>query len=80
MLGFGFWSAGIAGFGLIQSNENKLNNNLKYKKASNDDTYQHYFGQLISQGYDPKIAEEYAKKYTEKQLFSEALESANSDN
>lgn len=80
LLGFGFWSAGIAGFGLLKSDENKRNNNLKYKKASNDDIYQHYFGQLIAQGYEPKIAEDYAKKYTEQQLFSEALESTNSDN
>ena len=80
LLGFGFWSAGIAGFGLLQSDENTRNNNLKHKKASNDDIYQHYFDQLIAQGYEPKIAEDYAKKYTEQQLFSEALESTNSDN
>ena len=78
-LGFGFWIGGLAGFGFIRHDSNKPDSNLKYKQASNDDIYQHYFGQLIAQGYDPKIAEEYAKKYTENQLFSETLELANSE-
>ena len=78
-LGFGFWIGGLAGFGFIRHDSNKPDYNLKYKQASNDDIYQHYFGQLIAQGYDPKIAEEYAKKYTEHQLFSETLELANSE-
>ena len=78
-LGFGFWIGGLAGFGFIRHDSNKPDYNLKYKQASKDDIYQHYFGQLIAQGYDPKIAEEYAKKYTEDQLFSETLELANSE-
>jgi len=71
---------GLAGFGFIRHDSNKPDYNLKNKEqSSNDDIYQHYFGQLIAQGYDPEIAEEYAKKYTENQLFSEILELANSE-